>query len=119
MTTNNTEYGTGKNSTAAVARVGRKTEIMEREIERQVQQEMRDRQNAQEAKLQERYFDTTNQENLCSRDLAQNTVGRKVMQTQDGKLVSMGSRDEGFIVESGMYRRTAKATDEELRARIP
>ena len=34
-------------------------------------------------------------------------------------MVSMGSRDEQFIVESGMYRRTAKATDEELRQRSP
>ena len=33
------------------------------------------------AKDQERYFDTTNQENLPQRDLTQNTVGRKVMQT--------------------------------------
>ncbi len=41
------------------------------------------------------------------------------MQTQDGKLVSMESRDEGFIVESGMYRRTTKATDNELAQRVP
>lgn len=31
----------------------------------------------------------------------------------------MVNRDEGFIVEQGMYRRTAKATDDELRARLP
>ena len=119
MTTNNTEYGTGKSSTAGITRVGRKTQNMEREIERQVMEEMQAKKAAEEAKLKERYFDTTNSENLCQRDLTQNTVGRKVMQTQDGKLVNLGSRDENFIVESGMYRRTAKATDDELRARIP
>jgi len=81
--------------------------------------EMAEKKAAEEAKLRERYFDTTNSENLCARDLTQNTVGRKVMQTQDGKLVNMSTRDENFIVESGMFRRTAKATDEELRARIP
>jgi hypothetical protein len=48
-----------------------------------------------------------------------NTVGRKVMQTQDGKLVAAESRDENLIVETGMYRRTQKATDDELRQRIP
>jgi len=32
MTTNNTEYGTAKNSTDGIARMGRKTDIMEREI---------------------------------------------------------------------------------------
>lgn len=72
---------------------------------------MQAKKDAIAAKDQERYFDTTNQENLPQRDYTQNTIGRKVMQTQDGKLVSMDSRDEGFIVESGMYRRTAKATD--------
>jgi hypothetical protein len=41
MTTNNTEYGTAKNPADAVARVGRKNQRMEREIERQVMEEMR------------------------------------------------------------------------------
>jgi len=77
--------------------------------------EMEEKRAALEAKTQERYFDTTNSENLDTKDMTQNTIGRKVMQTQDGKLVAMASRDEGFIVETGMYRRTAKATDEELR----
>ena len=36
MNTNNTEYGTGKSSTQGMTRVGRKTDKMEREIERQV-----------------------------------------------------------------------------------
>ena len=119
MTTNNTEYGTGKNKADGVAKIGRKNAKMEREIERQVMQEMRDRQAAIDARDQDRYFDTTNAENHYEMDNSQNTVGRKVMKTQDGKLVAMGSRDENFIVETGMYRRTAKATDEELRQRIP
>ena len=41
------------------------------------------------------------------------------MQTQDGKLVKMDDRDEQLIVETGMYRRTQKATDAELQQRIP
>lgn len=31
----------------------------------------------------------------------------------------MGDRDDNFIVETGMYRRVAKATDDELRQRVP
>lgn len=56
---------------------------------------------------------------MTEQDLTANTVGRKVMQTQDGKLVAQGSRDNNFIVETGMYRRTQQATDDELRQRIP
>jgi len=40
MTTNNTEYGTAKSSTAGIARIGRKTDLMEREIAHQVAREM-------------------------------------------------------------------------------
>ena len=64
MTTNNTEYGTAKSSTAGIARIGRKTDLMEREIANQVAKEMQARKDAIEAKKQERYFDTTNGENL-------------------------------------------------------
>ena len=74
---------------------------------------------ALEAKDQERYFDTTNAENFDTKDLTQNTVGRKVMRTQDGRLVAMEHRDANFIVETGMYRRTQQATDDELRKRVP
>jgi len=31
----------------------------------------------------------------------------------------MADRDENFINETGMYRRTAKATDNELITRVP
>ena len=48
---------------------------------------MRERQAAIDARNEERYFDTTNRENLVPQDMTANTVGRKVMQTQDGKLV--------------------------------
>lgn len=119
MTTNNTEYGTGKNPAHNIARFGKKTAIMEREIAETVAREMQERRDAQARKLEERYFDTTNKEFLCEQDLTQNTVGRKVMRTQDGKLVPMDCRDENLIVESGMYRRTQKATDAELMQRIP
>ena len=97
--TNNTEYGTGKSKADGIARVGRKNQMMEREIERQVMQEMRERQQAIDARNEERYFDTTNRENLVAQDMTANTIGRKVMQTQDGKLVAGATRDDQFIVE--------------------
>lgn len=67
---------------------------MEREIERQVAQEMLERKKRIESVNHERYFDTTNRENLIPQDMTANTVGRKVMQTQDGKLVANQARDD-------------------------
>lgn len=41
------------------------------------------------------------------------------MKTQDGAQVPLSERDEQLIVETGMYRRTQKTTDEQLKNRIP
>jgi len=37
------------------------------------------------------------------------------MRTQDGADVRLEQRDEQLIVETGMYRRTQKYSDEELK----
>ena len=55
---------------------------------------MQERLDREEALRQERYFDTTNKETYEAQDLTANTVGRKVMKTQDGKLVPEASRDD-------------------------
>jgi hypothetical protein len=41
------------------------------------------------------------------------------MITQDGEQVPMENRDDQLIVETGMWHRTQKASDEELKERIP
>ena len=41
------------------------------------------------------------------------------MVTQDGEQVPMEKRYDQLIVETGMWHRTQKATDEELKERIP
>ena len=41
-----------------------------------------------------RHFDTLNKTTYTEPDLTQNVVGRKVMRTQDGRLVPMENRDE-------------------------
>lgn len=81
MNTNNTEYGTGKSKADGIARIGRKTAMQDREIERQVMEEMRERQKNIDDRQNDRYFDTTNRENLTAQDMTANTIGRKVMQT--------------------------------------
>ena len=42
MNTNNQEYGVGKNKADGIAKIGRKNQMLEREIEKQVAQEMLD-----------------------------------------------------------------------------
>ena len=53
----------------------------------------------------QRYFDTASGETFTKQDMTANVIGRKVMKTQDGKLVKMSDRDQVLIVETGMNRR--------------
>jgi len=84
MATNNLEYGTGKNSADGIATIGRKTKNIEKEIAMKVAQEMAEKEARFEAKQKERYFDTTNGDTHTTQDLSHNTIGRRVMKTQDG-----------------------------------
>ena len=88
-------------------------------IAAQVAAEMKEKQDEQERLLQQRFFDTWNRTEHSVKDLTVNVIGKKVMRTQDGADVSVAQRDDQLIVESGMWRRTQKATDDELRSRIP
>ena len=57
---------------------------------------------AEEEKLRNtRYFDSTNKTTYEPKHLTENVVGRKVMKTQDGKLVPLPHRDELLMVEHG------------------
>lgn len=113
------DYGTGYNPADDLPKVGRKTQNFEREIALQVAQEMKEKQEREDAVRQQRCFDTTSRTYHDQKSLVENQIGRKVMYTQDGVSVGMAERDQQLIVETGMFRRTAKCSDEELKERIP
>lgn len=66
-----------------------------------------------------RYFDTTTKTTHVEQDLTANQIGRLVMKTQDGGMVSMDKRDEQLLVEHGVGRRLQKAPDSELYNQVP
>jgi hypothetical protein len=72
-----------------------------------------------EIERQKRYFDTTQKVDFVKKDQFQNTIGRRVMLTQDHVPVSLNEKDENFVVEHGTWRRMPKNDDEELQKRIP
>lgn len=84
MNTNNQEYGVAKNKADSIAKIGRKTHLLEKDIEAQVSQMMQERENEEKRRNEQRYFDTNNRENFVKKNMADNTVGRRVMKTQDG-----------------------------------
>ena len=84
MNTNNQEYGVAKNKADSIAKLGKKTQLHEKDIEAQVSQMMQERENEEKRRNEQRYFDTNNRENFVKKNMADNTVGRRVMKTQDG-----------------------------------
>ena len=80
---------------------------------------MQDKADQEERIRNQRCFETTNRTQHCEKDITINTIGKKVMRTQDGGNVPLADRDDQLIVETGMYRRTQKNTDEVLKGRIP
>ena len=68
---------------------------------------------------EQRMFETTNMAVHKKMDYCQNTVGRKVMKTQDGVPVSINVKDEQLVVEHGTWRRLQRATDDDLAQRVP
>ena len=80
---------------------------------------MNERERQEELERQRRHFDTTQGSDFTQKGLQENTVGRRVMKTQDCQPVSFDERDEQLIVEHGTWRRLQKTTDDDLTARIP
>jgi len=74
-------WGTGKNPANGIPRVGRKTQMLEREIEAQVRYELRQEKEQQEVIRSQRFFNSTSRDAFTAKDLTENVVGKKVMRT--------------------------------------
>jgi len=67
----------------------------------------------------QRYFDSTSKTTFVAQDLTMNQVGRLVMKTQDGAMISSSKRDELLLVEHGYGRRLQKQPDAEIWQKVP
>jgi len=86
---------------------------------KKISEEMKEKERLKDLAQQQRYFDTTQRSDFVKQDQYQNTIGRRVMKTQDNANISLNDKDENFVVEHGTWRRLQKNDDDELKARIP
>jgi len=86
---------------------------------KKVAEDMKEKERLADQAREHRFFDTTNKTDFNPKSYTENTVGRRVMRNQDGKTVSLNEKDEQLQVEMGTWRRTQKATDDDLWQRIP
>ncbi|CDW88912.1 UNKNOWN [Stylonychia lemnae] len=87
MYTENFYYGKSKNPADNLPRVGRKTINQEKEMMDIIAEELRLKEEEEERQRNARQFETTTRATFQKKDLTENTIGRKVMKTQDGGLV--------------------------------
>ena len=115
----NNGYGRGYNAADHLPTKGQRTANLERQIEMQVMDELRQKEEEEERIRNMRYFDSTTKTTFVKQDYGANTVGKRVMKTQNGAELSLINKDEELTVEHGFGRRTQKTTDEELKREIP
>jgi len=80
---------------------------------------MAQREAEEERIRNQRYFDSTAKTTFVAQDLTMNQVGRLVMKTQDGAMISSNKRDELLLVEHGYGRRLQKQPDNEIWQKVP
>ena len=93
--------------------------MFEQDILDKVAAELAEKEKQKAIERESRMFETTNMSVHKQLDHFENTVGRRVMKTQDGAPVSLKAKDELLTVEHGTWRRLQKAPDGELAARVP
>ena len=137
MSTETSTIGTGRNPADNLARKGKKAQMFEQDVGRviyffvtetyiffyqildKVAAELAETEKQKAVERDQRMFETTNMAVHKEMDHYQNTIGRRVMKTQDGAPVSLNEKDEQLVVEHGTWRRLQRATDDELAARVP
>ena len=85
----------------------------------QVMEERRQQAEEEERLRNMRYFDSTTKSTFTQQDLTQNSVGKRVMKTQDGAHVVQEQRDEQLQVENGFLGRTQKQSDQRIESQVP
>ena len=134
MVSESKRIGQNYNPADDLAKVGKKHQIIEQEVSSplqlltvifffqiaaQVAEEIAEMERQRAQAREQRHFETTTKSTFGTQDYQQNTIGRRVMKTQDGKQVNFVERDEQLIVEHGTWRRLQKNPDQELYQRIP
>ena len=115
----NWEYGRSTNAADALPKVGRRTQMLEAQIHAQLIEEQREKDAKEQRRLNERYFDTTTGSTHTTQDMAANTIGRRLIKTQDGAPIAPSHFDEELAVEKGFNSRKPMMDEASLKASVP
>eukprot|EP00825_Cyclidium_porcatum_P023183 TRINITY_DN2549_c0_g1_i3.p1 TRINITY_DN2549_c0_g1~~TRINITY_DN2549_c0_g1_i3.p1 ORF type:complete len:303 (+),score=74.77 TRINITY_DN2549_c0_g1_i3:190-1098(+) len=113
--------GSGHNKADDLPKEGKKKQTREQFFIEQIKRELDEKQAQIEKESKQRHFETTTKSEFSYKDITQtqNTVGKRVMKTQDGVPVPQQSVDYDLTNDMGFIEKPAFLTDESLKQQLP
>ncbi|KAM3131150.1 hypothetical protein pb186bvf_016730 [Paramecium bursaria] len=106
--------GGTSNPADLVPRVGRKAQMIEQQYLAQIESEIKQKEYDSFNQTQQRYFDTTTQQEFNKKQTDLNNLGRRVMRTQNGSAIDPSKRDVDLLSDMGFYPKPQLSNDADL-----
>jgi len=97
---------------------GKKYELLEKQFLSNIKQELQVANKKEEELHNQRYLNTTYENEFVKKNVGLNVIGRRVMRTQDGGSVLPEARDEDLLVEHNCLKRSPLANEADLQAAV-
>jgi len=98
--------------------VGKKLTLIEQEYLNQISQELNEKNKNTEDYHNQRYLNTTYENEYAKKNVGVNVVGRRVMRDQNGKALAPDTRDQDLLVDHGFLKRAPLGDENELKAAV-
>ncbi|CAD8091545.1 unnamed protein product [Paramecium primaurelia] len=102
-----------------IPKVGKKAQLIEQQYLQQIQSELESRQADSFSQTQQRYFETTCKSEFTQKPIENNTIGRRVMRTQNGTAIDADKKDVDLLSDMGFYQKPQLSTDQQLAGILP
>jgi hypothetical protein len=98
--------------------VGKKLEMIEQEHLKQITQEINEKNKNVNDYHNQRYLNTTYENEYAKKNVGANVVGRRVMRDQNGHSLAPDTRDQDLLVDQGFLNRAPLSNENELKAAV-
>jgi len=97
---------------------GKKLGLVEQEYLNQINQELNEKNRNTEDYHNQRYLNTTYENEYAKKNVGVNVVGRRVMRDQNGKSLAPDTRDQDLLVDHGFLKPAPLSDENELKAAV-
>jgi len=98
--------------------LGKRLGLKEQQFMEQISQEVNDQNRNLDDYHQQRYLNTTYENEYTKKNTGVNVVGRRVMKDQNGQSLAPDTRDQDLLVDHGLLKRCPLSDENELQAAV-